>query len=159
STDKLLSAASAGFAGLVVFLIPLIKLLPANFDDIPDHPIRQLLAFGTLYVCLLAPFFASGLVVSTIVTRYADQIHQLYFWDLFGAGIGCLGIFVLPSLIGAEETLLVIGAAGALSAALFALTAKTLRRASLVAATCLVALTVGFSNRIEFDSLTVKRNV
>lgn len=159
ATEKLLASASAGFAVLVVFLIPVIKLLPANFDDIPEHPVKQLLAFGTLYVCIMAPFFASGLVVSTIVTRYAERIHRLYFWDLFGAGIGCLGIFVLPSLVGAEETLLVIGAAGAISAALFAFRGSLLRRSCLAGAACLIVLTATFPNRIEFDSLTVKRNV
>ena len=154
----MLAFVSAGFAVSVLLLIPAIKLIPANFDDIPDHPIRQMLAFGILYIFLLAPFFASGLVVSTIVTRYAPHIHRLYFWDLFGAGIGCLGIFVLPTLGGAEETLLFIAAAGALSAALFAVERSGLKRANLVAAVGLAALTVILSNRIEFGSLTTKRD-
>ena len=159
ASEKLLAFVSAGFAVSVLLLIPAIKLIPANFDDIPDHPIRQILAFGLLYIFLLAPFFASGLVISTIVTRYAPDIHRLYFWDLFGAGIGCLGIFLLPPLVGGEETLLFIGAAGALSAALFAVERSALKRANLVAAVGLAALTLVFANRIEFGSLATKRGV
>jgi spermidine synthase len=160
ASENWLAVVSAGFAASVLLLIPAIKLIPASFDDIPDHPVRQMMAFGTLYIFLVAPFFASGLVVSTIVTRYARQIHALYFWDLFGAGIGCLGIFVLPSLVGGQETLLFIGAAGALSAALFAVERSGLKRASLVAAMGLAALTVVLSNRFEFfGSLATKRGV
>jgi spermidine synthase len=158
ASERLLAMVSAGFAASVLLLIPAIKLIPASTGDIPDHPIRQMLAFGILYIFLLAPFFASGLVVSTIVTRYAPQIHRLYFWDLLGAGIGCLGVFLLPTLLGgAEETLLFIAAAGALSAALFAVERSGLKRANLVAAVGLAALTVILSNRIEFGSLTIKR--
>lgn len=159
ASEKLLAVVSAGFAASVLLLIPAIKLIPADFDDIPVHPLRQMLAFGILYIFLLTPFFASGLVVSTVVTRYARQIHRLYFWDLFGAGIGCLGIFLLPTLVGAEETLLFIAAAGALSAALFAVERSGLQYANLVAALGLAALTVVLSNRIEFESLAIKRGV
>jgi len=160
ASEKLLAVFAAGFAASVLLLIPAFKLIPANFDDLADHPMRQMLAFGILYIFLLAPFFASGLVVSTIVTRYAPQIHRLYFWDLFGAAIGCLGIFLFPTLLGgAEETLLLIAAAGALSAALFAVERSGLKRANLVAALGLAALTVILANRIEFGSLTTKRGV
>lgn len=160
ASEKLLAVFAAGFAASVLLLIPAFKLIPANFDDLPDHPIRQMLAFGILYIFMLAPFFCSGLVVSTIVTRYAPQVHRLYFWDLFGAGIGCLGIFLLPTLLGgAEETLLFIAAAGALSAAVFAVERSGLKRANLVAALGLIGLTVILANRIEFRSLTTKRGV
>src|SRR5437879_5055883 len=73
ASEKLLALVSAGFAISVLLLIPAIKLIPANLDDIPDHPVRQILAFGILYIFLLAPFFASGLVISTIVTRYRSE--------------------------------------------------------------------------------------
>src|SRR5712691_10636205 len=84
ATDKGLTAASLAFASLVLLLIPALRLIPADFNDLLIHPIRQLLAFGSLYLFLLAPFFASGLVISTLLTRHAERVHRLYFSDLFG---------------------------------------------------------------------------
>lgn len=159
ATDKLVAAASAAFASLTLLLIPALKLIPANFGEISVHPVRQLFAFGSLYLFLLAPFFASGLVISIILTRHAERVHRLYFWDLFGAGIGCLGIFVLPSLIGAEETLLVIGAAGALAAALFVGEGSRARQLGGLTAISLAVLSVGLSDRIAFESFMEKRGV
>lgn len=159
ATDKVLTAASLAFALLVLLLIPALKLIPADFTDLLVHPIRQLLAFGSLYLFLLAPFFASGLVISTLLTRHAERVHRLYFADLVGAGVGCLGIFVLPSLIGAEDTLLVITATGALAAAQFAGQGSRARQCAGLIAISLAVLTFGFTPRITFESLVEKRGV
>ncbi len=156
ATDKLLVAASGGFTSLVLLLIPALKWIPADLKDVPVHPIKQLIAFGGLYACLLAPFVASGLVISIMLTRHAERVHRLYFWDLFGAGVGCLGIFVLPSLIGAGETLFIIGGAGALAAALFARKGSRAKRLAWLAVTILAVSTAGLSNRITFKSLVFR---
>ncbi|MBI3529606.1 MAG: hypothetical protein HY067_16760 [Betaproteobacteria bacterium] len=153
TTDKLLAASATAFCATVLLLIPAIKWLPANLKEVPDHLLIQSFAFGSLYLFLLLPFFASGLVVVTIVTRYARHIHYLYFWDLIGAGLGCLGIFVFPSLIGGEETLLVVAAAAALSVALLARRGSWTRRGGGWAMVGLALLTILFSNRIDFPSL------
>lgn len=157
STERLLAAAATAFTVLVLLLIPAVQLSPANLNELPGHPVKQLLSFGTLYLFLLAPFFASGLVISTLVSRFAQDIHRLYFWDLTGGGFGCLGIFVLPSLIGGEETLLAVAAAGAVVVVLVAAGAR--RRVAGLAALGLVVLTAIFANRIELRSLVSKRGV
>jgi spermidine synthase len=158
-TETLLARAAAVFGGAVLLLVPGLQLSPANLDEVPTRLGKQLLAFGVLYLLLLLPFVASGVVVAASMTRYAHGIHRLYFWDLVGAGIGCLGIFVLPSLMGAEATLLVIAAAGALSAALLATGGSWTRSATGLAALGLVLLTIPLANRMEFHSLVVKRGV
>lgn len=156
ATDKLLVAASTGFTSLVLLLIPALKWIPADFDDMSIHPVTQLLAFSGLYLCLLAPFFASGLVISLMLTRYAERVHRLYFWDLTGAGIGCLGIFVLPSLIGAGETLFVIGGAGLVAAFLFARKGSRARQMATLAVVALVVVTTGFSGHVTFKSFVAR---
>src|SRR5262249_47651607 len=118
-TDKVLTAASIAFAALVLLLIPAFKLIPADFNDLLIHPPRQLLIFRSLYLRLLAQLCASGLLISTVLRRDGERLHRFYFSDLCGAGVGCIVIFVLPSLVGAEDALLVIFAAGALAAGLF----------------------------------------
>ncbi len=155
-TDKLLVATSAGFASLVLLLIPALKWIPADFNDMSVHPVTQLLAFGGLYICLFAPFFASGLAISVMLTRHAERVHRLYFWDLTGAGIGCLGIFVLPSLIGAGETLFVIGGAGVIAALLFARKGSRVGPIGALAVVVLVAVTTGFSGHITFKSFVAR---
>src|SRR5262245_24427022 len=80
----LLAAAAAGFTAAVLLLIPLLKLLPFDLGQVPLHPLRQIAYFAILYVALLAPFFAVGIVIATILTRYPQQVHRLYFWDLVG---------------------------------------------------------------------------
>lgn len=157
NTQRLLLLATAAFVVSVVLLIPVFKTSPANFNDLPRYPMRQLAAFAALYLCLLLPFLASGLGVATILTRHPTDIHRLYFWDLSGAAVGCLGIFVLPSWIGAEETLLAVAAAAALAGFFLLGRDRRSRAAFLTAAVALAGLAVGLRNRIEFPGLMSKR--
>jgi spermidine synthase len=158
-TEKLLAIASLAFCFSVLFLFPAMKWLPLNVANIPDHPVQQLPCFGILYLVLLVPFFFSGLVIATALTRNSDKIHRLYFWDLFGAGLGCLCIFVLPPAIGAEETLLVVAAAGALGAAFFVRKTGLLRKSGVIISLLLAAASIVFSNKIEFRHLIPKRGI
>jgi len=115
---------------------------------------------GLLYLAVLAPFFASGLVVSTLLTRYAARVHRLYFWDLTGAGIGCFAIFFLPRLIGAERTLVVVAGLAAFAALL--LGGRGMRGADLAAWGGLAALLIAgffFAGDFELKSFASKRGV
>lgn len=160
ATGRLLTLGSVIFAGLSLLLVPILKFVPANFDDISRHPFAQLVAFGSLYLSLLAPFFISGLIISIILTRQVRQVHQLYFWDLVGAGTGCLAIFVLPTIIGAEETLVVVGAVSLLAAAVFAGERKLARQRLALAAVGLGVVTFGLiANRISFPNFIAKRGI
>ena len=157
--EGMLAAGSAAFAALVLGLIPALAWLPVDFEEIATRPARQALAFGALYLLLLAPFFAAGLVISLLLTRHPERVHRLYFWDLVGAGAGCLGIFLLPPLLGGEESLFVVAAGGALAAALFAPAGGRARRAGVWGAAALALLAVGLANRIDFKSMAEKRAV
>jgi spermidine synthase/MFS family permease len=159
ATDRLLAVFAGVFSLLVLLLIVSLKTSPADFNELSTHPIRQSIAFAGLYLFVLAPFLAAGFVVALAVMRRAEQIHQLYFWDLAGAGVGCLAIFVLPELIGGEETLLVVAAGGAFAAALFAGGRGLMGKLSIAGAIAGIVLTVLLSNRIEFESLITKRNI
>ncbi|HVT38409.1 MAG TPA: hypothetical protein VHE78_05170 [Gemmatimonadaceae bacterium] len=158
ATERLVTGAAAAFAAAVLLLIPVLINSRASIDLLVDHPVKQLVHFGVLYLFLLAPFVASGFVISTVISRRADDIHRLYFWDLVGAGAGCLGIFVLPPLLGAGGTLLVIAAAGALAAMLAAPRAPS-RYTGALAAIGLVACSVVAGRQIEFKNLVEKRGV
>ena len=70
----------------MLLLLPAVTLLPFDFGAILTQPARQLVSFAALYAALLAPFFAAGVVIASILTRHSRQVDQLYFWDLLGAG-------------------------------------------------------------------------
>ena len=155
-TSKLLAAASGGFAIAVLLLIPTLKLLPFDPGDVLEHPIRQVVYFSTLYLCLLSPFFAAGMVIATILTRQVQWVHRLYFWDLIGAGLGSLGIIWLPSLIGPAAILALVATVGAVVAAVISPPGTSVRPLTCAACIGLVGLTIGLVGRIDFPAHALK---
>jgi spermidine synthase len=153
---KAIVGVAVAYAFSVVLLIPAIALLPFDFTAALIHPALQALWFAALYVFLVAPFFAAGVVIAAILTRYAHLVHYLYFWDLLGAGIGSLGIIWLPTLIGPAAILVLIAASGCVVAALLAPAAGILRRFSLIAAGAVALLWVTPAGRVDFQSHVVK---
>src|SRR5262249_54027963 len=85
-TARLVAAGSGAFAATVLLLIPVIRSLPFDLGAVAEHPIRQLLYFAILYLCLLTPFLAVGVVIAILLTRYPQRVHRLYYFDLIGAG-------------------------------------------------------------------------
>src|SRR5437899_2262071 len=156
-THTILTTAAAAFAATVLLLVAVLKWLPFNLAGFLSEPGWQVFYFSLLCQSLLAPFFAAGVGVATILARHARLIDRLYFWDLVGAGLGALGILWLPTLIGPGAMLLLIAAAGVLAAVLLADGAVARERAGAVAFLGLVFLAVVFAGQIEFPSHTVKR--
>ncbi len=152
ATAKPVTISSSGFAIAALFLIPILKLLPFDLGDVSEHPLRQLVYFSILYVSLLAPFFAVGVVIATILSRHAQWVHGLYLWDLVGAGVGSLGIIWLPTLIGPAAILVLVATAGAFVAALLSDHRTAARHVALAACAALLALAVGFTGRIDFPT-------
>ncbi|MCX5770395.1 MAG: hypothetical protein NTZ09_09010, partial [Candidatus Hydrogenedentes bacterium] len=59
--------------------------------------VRLMLTYGTAVL----PYFFSGWVLGVIYRDHAEHIHSLYFFDLIGAGAGCLLVLGLIRPIGA----------------------------------------------------------
>ena len=148
--------AALAFAGAVLLLLPAITLLPFDFGAVLTHPARQLVSFAALYAALLAPFFASGVVIATILTRHSHRVDRLYFWDLLGAGLGTLGIVWLPSLIGPAAMLVLIAAAGAVVAGLLAAGHRAARIFTLFAGGILFGVGIFTADRVDFQTHVAK---
>lgn len=58
------------------------------------------------YLLLLSPFFIAGLIISGAISSRPKYVAKLYFADLFGAGLGCIGMLYLLSLLGGERSVL-----------------------------------------------------
>lgn len=76
----------------------------------------QLLALAGLYLLTALPFWFSGLSITLLLSRHHQQFNRLYFFDLCGAGIGCLLIILVLKLVGGISGLLVIALIGLLAA-------------------------------------------
>jgi spermidine synthase len=106
----------------------------------------QLLLLALLYLATALPFFFSGLVVTLLFGRHHQHIGRLYFFDLIGAGSGCLLIILVLKLVGGITGLLVVGICFVLSA-FFLCPAKS-RMQRILPAIALVLLALAVGNQI-----------
>jgi hypothetical protein len=107
-----------GFKVLSFFHQPFYQPFQQGFND-RGVPGTLLLVIALLYLVTSLPFFFGGLALTLLLSRYLSAINRLYFWDLLGAGSGCLLIIVVLKLIGGITAILVIACIGLLSSALF----------------------------------------
>ncbi|MCK4906785.1 MAG: hypothetical protein KAR07_08240 [Spirochaetes bacterium] len=76
------------------------------------------------YGVLLIPFLFSGLSIGLIFVKYSKDISKFYFFDLIGAGIGCLIILILIPSLGGESTVFMIALVALLAGLFFSLNLK-----------------------------------
>ena len=72
----------------------------------------QVLSIFVLYLILSLPFFFGAACIGLALLRFAGNVNRLYFFDLFGSGIGALGIIVTMYLIPPAQNLTLISAFG-----------------------------------------------
>ena len=72
----------------------------------------QVLSIFVLYLILSLPFFFGAACIGLALLRFAGNVNRLYFFDLFGSGIGALGIIVTMYLISPAQNLTLISAVG-----------------------------------------------
>lgn len=96
-----------------------------------------------IYLAASVPFLFSGLALSVAIAAAKEQIGRVYAFDLVGAALGCLVVIPVISWLGAPGAVVIAGAAGALAALFFALSAGTQgRQLVLLSAVVGVALIV-----------------
>lgn len=108
------------FSIMVVDLV-LINMTPDWFGDLGNKPFTDItFKLLGLFALAAAPFFCGGLSLSLAMTRFSGQVHRLYFWDLAGAGSGCLLVILLLSWLGGPLGLLASSILACVSALTFA---------------------------------------
>src|SRR5687768_14903969 len=79
------SLASAVSTALLLVFICAVPLHPTRIFESSGQ-----LAILILYQCAgLVPFFFSGMAITIALREAGDAVHRMYFWDLFGAAVGC----------------------------------------------------------------------
>ena len=99
-----------------------------------------------LFVLAAAPFLVGGFALSLAMTRFSSAIHELYFWDLAGAGAACVLVVPLLGLFGGPVALVLSALLAAGAAMTFATSAgeqaRGLRTGSRLAVGGLAVLSV-----------------
>ena len=159
TVDRALSLYAVIVAVAILLLRPLSDYSGFDLIQFPKAPIRQGLWFLLIYLSMVVPFFFLGMIFVTIFSKFSAKIQSLYFWDLAGAGLGCIAFLPFLPYIGAGG--LLIASAGLLLvvAALFAVS----RQATLgLAIAGVVVVAVPFtldSTATDFRILWDKRDL
>jgi spermidine synthase len=85
---------------------------------------RQSLYLILVYLLLSLPFFFAANCIIIIFGRLKERIHQMYLFDLLGAGIGACGMVLLLATLTPTSCLRVLSAFGLLAAGLAILSDK-----------------------------------
>ncbi len=86
-----------------------------------------------LFIMAAAPFFAGGFAIALAMMRHAKSAHDLYFWDLFGAGAACLLVIPLLGAFGGPRAMLGCALLATGAAVLFARGAQSKKRSFTIA--------------------------
>jgi spermidine synthase len=131
-------AAYRSLAPALFALSALLAYLAAN--AIPFSPFRilqeprQVLFFLLYDLLLMVPFFFSGCAVALILRAFPARAGRLYAFDLVGAAVGTLLVFVVLPLVGARGAVALASLLGAVSAASLAPTPRVRGAAAALAA-------------------------
>jgi spermidine synthase len=93
----------------------LAQRIPFNAEEVLwdwHQPLRLL----ALYLLLSLPFFFAASAIALALTRYGNEVPQIYAADLLGAGAGSLGIALLLFVVFPAAALQLIGVLGLLAA-------------------------------------------
>jgi hypothetical protein len=111
--------------------------------------IREKLGFWSLaavYFPSTLPFFLAGTVVSLAIAESIDRVERVYFYDLVGAGAGCLLLVPLLNTFGGPNTVLATAAFYAAAAAIwYSLASRVDGRVASVALALGLLLLLGYN--------------
>jgi hypothetical protein len=82
--------------GLTIILATIIfATVPFHPFQLQSHMLRQTTFMLIYYGAVTTPFFLAGLCMSVALKTLSHRVSRLYFFDLIGAGMGCLSVVFL----------------------------------------------------------------
>jgi Spermine/spermidine synthase domain len=135
-----LYATLCGLSVVVAYLT--FAKLPFHPFQLREHPGTQVPLMLVYYAAITTPFFFAGLCMSVALATFSRHVSRVYFFDLTGAGVGCLLVIFVMTMLSPPGA--VVAAAVALSAAgmLFA-AARGGRRLAVAATGTIVVAALG----------------
>ncbi|MGI9318025.1 MAG: SAM-dependent methyltransferase, partial [bacterium] len=113
----------------------------------------QLLNLSVLYMIFFLPFLFAATCIGLAITCLKDHINRVYFFDMFGAGIGALTIIGVLFLLSPQNTLKLLAIIAIIASVLMALSVQSVVRKGLLLAQCafVAVLLLGVSqSALEF---------
>ena len=134
--------------------IPAVLWLILQLDfELSFEPLIILRVF-LLYSIPAVPFFLGGVCLSLAMTHLCQEISRVYFFDLAGAGFGCLLVIPLLNRLGGPSALLSLSLVAALACYLFAKSLPGKIRWLPVGFVLLIVALFAYSNKQSF--LTIR---
>lgn len=119
AAERRLARLAAAYGVSVVGALWLAMRVPIDTLNLLREP-SNLALLLLLYVLITVPFVFGGMALGLALTRYAAEVHRLYFFDLAGSAAGAaLSVFLLATA-GASATVVIAGCLGVAAAYLFA---------------------------------------
>ena len=137
------------FVGTVNAVLMLVVLEVDLHVPVSLHlSMNNFIRLTEIYLVSALPFFLTGLFFSVLFARRSSEISHLYAADLVGGAVACIGIVPLLNGLGGPNTVLFAGIAMAVSALLWAQTAKARNIAALALLAFAVLTAVNYRGRL-----------
>ncbi len=144
---------------LLLFTCSLLMILAPWLMSFPFLQFDSILLFASKwhwlkllgnYIFFMLPFFLGALVITMIYTKHVKQVGKYYFADLFGAGIGAIGVLLLFSLLKPQRVFAAIAIIPLISGFLISSDAyrKALQGMGIL---CLIIIVFAFAKPFEFN--------
>jgi hypothetical protein len=111
-------ATACGLAVILAYLA--FAKLPFYPFELRKQPGTQVPLMLVYYAAITAPFFLAGLCISVALSTFSGQVSRVYFYDLAGAGLGCLLIVFVMSAVTPPGAVAIAGVGLASAGILFA---------------------------------------
>ncbi len=136
----------------------LMNLIPFEPFSLLEDKI-QLLYLPIYYLLITLPFFFAGLIIGQLFTRFRSDINKLYFFDMFGAGLGCFAFILVMPMFGGSGGIAAASLIAAVSCIIFSFGANKLSTAGILTALTVIIVDVLFlTNPGSYLPITVSEN-
>ncbi len=104
-------------AGFTTLQLLIVVRHPLEISLLLTSPLKFSLGLLAYYLAVGIPFLLAGFAISASFGAYPRLMGRLYFFDLFGAALGCLAVvwfieqFGVPGLVLAAAAMMLAGAA------------------------------------------------
>ncbi|MDD5308712.1 MAG: hypothetical protein PHU25_15450 [Deltaproteobacteria bacterium] len=147
-TGRFLAIGCAVLSAVIILAtVALLRMRPDVLTGATGVVSPSTAMLTVIFIAAAAPFFAGGFVVSLAMTRYVRHVHSLYFFDLVGAGTGCLLLIPALNALGAPLALVAAAIVAAAAGFVFAIGGGDGKRVALVPAGAFaIALLLGITS-------------
>lgn len=105
---------------LIIITLLIFSRNPLQPSALFSSPVQFFVSLMIYYLGITLPFFFAGMAIAAALALLYDNVSYLYFWDLCGAGIGCLLSLLLINWLGAPAGVLVSALLMIIAACFFA---------------------------------------